>query len=221
MNCAYHPERAVAAYCRTCGKGLCEECKRDVRGVIYCEKCIADRLQGAVADPHATMIPPPPMPPNTPNPAIAALLSVMPGVGAMYNGQYAKGLGHGFIFFTLIWAANQVSEFFGLLIAIFWFYQLIDAYRTAKAMQYGLPVPDDPFGFARALPRQPSGRPEEKSERFPTGAIFLIVIGVVFLMINAGLFSWRVIGDFWPVILIALGIKIFYQRTRGTQGPEN
>lgn len=37
MNCAIHPEVAGTAFCRTCGKSLCEECKRDVRGVIYCE----------------------------------------------------------------------------------------------------------------------------------------------------------------------------------------
>ncbi len=34
MNCAVHPDAPVAAYCRTCGKALCENCKRDVRGVI-------------------------------------------------------------------------------------------------------------------------------------------------------------------------------------------
>jgi len=46
MNCAVHPEKEAAAYCRTCGKALCEDCKRDVMGAIYCEPCIAARLRG-------------------------------------------------------------------------------------------------------------------------------------------------------------------------------
>ena len=44
MNCANHIEVPAAAYCRTCGKALCANCTRDVRGVIYCEECIAARL---------------------------------------------------------------------------------------------------------------------------------------------------------------------------------
>ena len=46
MNCANHPDIAPVAYCRTCGKPLCANCTRDVKGVIYCENCLADRLQG-------------------------------------------------------------------------------------------------------------------------------------------------------------------------------
>ena len=49
MNCAVHNQTQAVAYCRTCGKALCEECKRDVMGAIYCEPCIAARLQGATA----------------------------------------------------------------------------------------------------------------------------------------------------------------------------
>ena len=46
MNCANHPEVASAAFCRTCGKPLCAACTRDVRGVIYCENCLAARMEG-------------------------------------------------------------------------------------------------------------------------------------------------------------------------------
>jgi len=43
MNCAIHNEIAAVAFCRTCGKPLCTNCTRDVRGVIYCEACLAGR----------------------------------------------------------------------------------------------------------------------------------------------------------------------------------
>ena len=54
MNCANHPDIAPVAYCRTCGKPLCANCTRDVKGVIYCENCLADRLQGI----QPTIVPP-------------------------------------------------------------------------------------------------------------------------------------------------------------------
>ena len=44
MNCAVHTDTPAVAFCRTCGKALCENCKRDVMGAIYCEPCIAVRL---------------------------------------------------------------------------------------------------------------------------------------------------------------------------------
>src|SRR5262245_58497784 len=91
MNCANHPDVAAVAYCRTGGKPMCANCMRSVNGVIYCESCLAARIEGAV--------PPPPPVPGTvpvrsgPNPALAGILSgFFPfGVGAVYTGQYTKG----------------------------------------------------------------------------------------------------------------------------------
>src|SRR5205807_9563572 len=101
MNCAIHSQAPAVAYCRTCGKALCEECKRDVMGAIYCEPCIAARLQGAV--PAAAGVPLAPAPiSGGPNPTVAALLGMIPGVGAMYNGQFVKACIHVVIFVSLI-----------------------------------------------------------------------------------------------------------------------
>ena len=94
MNCANHPEIAPVAYCRTCGKPLCANCTRDVKGVIYCENCLADRLQGvqpAAVPPAAGFVsaPAPIVPSSGPNPAVAGILAgFFPfGVGAVYCGQ--------------------------------------------------------------------------------------------------------------------------------------
>ncbi len=46
MNCANHPDVEKVAFCRTCGKPLCANCTRSVQGVIYCESCLAARLEG-------------------------------------------------------------------------------------------------------------------------------------------------------------------------------
>ena len=140
MNCANHPQAPAAAYCRTCGKALCEVCKRDVMGAIYCEPCIAARLQvGApIGAGAAGQVPPS----GSPNLAAATLLGMIPGVGAMYNGQFLKALIHVGIFAALITLSNNVSGIFVLAIFFFWFYMVFDAYKTAQARLLGLPAPD-------------------------------------------------------------------------------
>ncbi len=156
MNCAIHTDTAAAAYCRTCGKALCTTCKHDVRGVVYCEDCIATRLHdtmpAAGAAPAAGFVaaaaPPAAAPVGVPSPGLAAILGFIPGVGAMYNGQFVKGLAHVGVFAALIWAADHVADIIGLFVAFWIFYMVFDAYKTAKARLLGLPLPD-PFGFER------------------------------------------------------------------------
>lgn len=206
MNCAIHPEVAGAAFCRTCGKALCEECKRDVRGVIYCEECIAARLTGTAPGVAA---------PGAGNPALAAMLGLIPGVGAMYNGQFAKAIVHVVIFAILVTLADsgQYEPLWGILIAFFIFYQAFDAHRTAKARLLGQPVPEDPLGLSRGLwgPREAAG----SFSNVPTGALVLIGLGVLFLLSNAGVFHWNWLGKLWPLILIALGIRMYMRRQSG------
>ena len=38
MNCQNHPEVPATAYCRNCGKPVCEQCRRDAFGTVYCEE---------------------------------------------------------------------------------------------------------------------------------------------------------------------------------------
>ena len=97
--------------------------------------------------PGTTAVPPGAQPgTGAGNPRLAALLGFIPGVGAMYNGEYAKGFVHVLIFATLIWMAAHVNGIFGLGIAAFVIYMPIEAYQTARARQLGLPAPD-PLGL--------------------------------------------------------------------------
>lgn len=145
MNCAIHGDVPAVAYCRTCGKPMCSSCTRDVRGVIYCEECVASHMSGTMPPPGAA-VPSGAPSSSTGNPNLAALLGLIPGVGAFYNGEYAKGFAHVLIFATLIWMADHVSGVFGIAIAAFYLYMPIEAYKTAKARELGLPAPD-PFGL--------------------------------------------------------------------------
>ena len=249
MNCAIHTDTPAVAYCRTCGKPLCAACKRDVRGVIYCEECVAARMSDTMpaASPGAGGTPSAMAPADSgPNPAVAAVLGFIPGVGAMYNGQFAKALVHVVVFISIIWATDRVG-FFGMLIPFWIFYMVFDAHQTAKARIMGT-APPDPFGLERLWgppegPRAPAagaavgfapaaqaggagaappqvgaayaGPSAAEFRNAPVGALILIGMGVLFLMDSFGLFRWHWFGQFWPLILIAMGVWILVRRRPG------
>ena len=61
MNCVNHPDTPAVAYCRTCGKALCEACQRTAQGTVYCAEHV----------PAGAPVPPPPgaaVPPPVPGP---------------------------------------------------------------------------------------------------------------------------------------------------------
>src|SRR5689334_8447671 len=101
MNCQNHPEIPATAYCRSCGKPVCDQCRRDAYGTVFCAEH-APAPTGAVPPPPVGAPGPaftPPPPPGSPgyvyadvSPGLALFLGMIPGVGAIYNGQYAKGL---------------------------------------------------------------------------------------------------------------------------------
>lgn len=138
MDCIDHSGVSATAYCQSCGKALCAACVRQgAGGQIFCESCWM-AWQGA----QRPFVPPPT---GGPSPGLAALLGAIPGVGAMYNGQFVKGLVHVAIFAALVSAAN-LYDVFGLFIAAWIFYQMFEAYHTAKARRDGDPLPD-PLGL--------------------------------------------------------------------------
>lgn len=218
MNCANHPDIEKVAFCRTCGKPLCANCTRSVHGVIYCESCLAARLEGVqpvVAPPVAGFAPANPAVPvagGGPNPALAGVLAgFFPfGVGAVYTGQYAKGLAHLVIFTLLILGASSGSEamgtVFGLGIAGFYFYQIIDAVRTARALQLGQ-TPPDPFGLGTTF----SAGDRMDASKVPVGALILIGLGVIFLLHTLDIWDFGV-HRIWPLILIGIGGFLLLRR---------
>jgi hypothetical protein len=80
-----------------------------------------------------------------PNPGLALGLGFIPGVGAMYNGQFIKGFVH-VLGFALLCSFAAHEDFFGWLIPFWIAYQVFDAFQTAKARRDGTPLPN-PFGL--------------------------------------------------------------------------
>jgi hypothetical protein len=243
MNCATHNQVAAVAYCRTCGKPLCANCVRDVRGAMFCETCLADRLGTALPPAPAPGVvnPVPLLAERLPSPGMAAVLGFIPGVGAMYNGQFMKGFMHVMAFVCLIWMADHFGPIMVPVFFAYFFYLVFDAYKTAHALELGQPVPD-PFGFERMF--GPTPRPQVAAavlpvgggtvagfppgavpsasglaqdvpvpprNAMPTGAVILIVLGVLFFLNTVGLLEFG-LDRFWPLILIAFGGWMFAKR---------
>ncbi len=257
MNmCANHPEVPAVVYCRSCGKPLCEACRIESYGAVYClEHAPAAATDGSRADtasgfgasdfaasgaaapdpgprpgasftgsPYASSGPgagdgrsPSPGASASPysapplhsgaSPVWALLLGTIPGVGAIYNGQYAKGLIHAVILGLLITvvsnsANDSLAPLFGMLIGVWWFYMVLEAYHTARRRRDGIAV--DEFSSIIALHGMRTG--------FPLGAIVLIGLGVLLLLNTSGLLPMERIIRYWPVSLILLGVYMLYTR---------
>ena len=224
------PEAPIVGYCRACGKALDATSVRTAHGTIYCAEHVppvqtpmdsppafgADSQYASpyTASPYTGSTPPPIAHPDV-SPGVAFVLGLIPGVGAIYNGQYAKGLIHVFILgmlFTIV-GSNDVGGFeplFGVLIPGFWAYMAFEAYHTAKLRQQGKPVDE----FSSLVP----GR---GGSRFPVAPILLIALGVVFLLNNLEIFELRRMLRFWPVMLIALGLYMLYLRMTGNSSEAN
>jgi hypothetical protein len=222
--CANHPDVQATAFCRTCGKPLCDQCKKEVRGVVYCEDCLVAHLQNVMPPPASAGVPAPGMPyvdpqtgyvrpPGTPNPTLAAFLGFIPGVGAFYNGQYQKGVVHVLMFPILIMLTDR-ADYFGVLIPFYFFYMAWDAYRTARSRVTGEPVPD-PLGINNLFGLEGSKEdpvavvepgktsPKGTISGVPVGALVLIGLGIMFLV---GDYNREIFRNFVPIALIAIGV---------------
>jgi hypothetical protein len=218
MKCAVHTDVDATGYCRNCGKALCAQCGREVRGALYCEECLARVMTGpGQVAPGSVYAPPPP--PGTPNPGAALALGIIPGLGAVYNGEYMKALIHVVIFgglIALMSSATLPDPMLGLVIAFFvafCCYMPVEAYLTARAKLTGQPAPSL-FGEAAATTATSTEDAAAGWRRIPTGAIVLIIIGGIFLMANFGLFDQLYFYRLWPLILIGIGAWLIWKRAQ-------
>lgn len=142
MDCVNHAGVGAAAYCQNCGKPMCTTCmRREPTGQVFCEPCSTawHSAHSQYAQPFV------PGPGRCPSPILAGFLGFIPGVGAMFNGQFLKGFLH-VIIFAVLASMTDIYSMFGWLVAAWIFYQVFDAFLTAKAKCEGQPLPD-PLGM--------------------------------------------------------------------------
>jgi B-box zinc finger len=216
MKCAVHPDVEASGYCRNCGKPMCPACVRPVRDVLYCEECLAKVVglapppvvttDGSVAPAIPAGIPSGSSGPHQGSPALAFILGLVPGLGAIYNGDYNKALLHIIIFAGIILGLNLdmgggADAVLGIGLAVFVFYMAIDAVRSLKARQSGQNY-EDPL--------------ENLTKGRAIGPIVLIGLGVLVLLHNFGIFEMFRIRQFiLPAVLIGIGVWLMRNRLGG------
>lgn len=130
------------------------------------------------------------------NPAAAGLLSFFPGLGHVYLGLYKRGI----VFFAILVLLIAIADRphtgpFGMLIPFWWIFVLIDAVRQARAINAtGMP---EPGFFGEEKPWKADGG--------LTFGIFLILIGLFFLLDRIVDIDLGFLLDWWPALLVAFG----------------
>ena len=150
--------------------------------------------------------------PRRKSPALACVLSAMPGLGQIYVGYYQRGFVHilivgATISFLSAGAVSALEPLAGLFLSFFWLYNVVDAGRRAAgynlALQGGspLPLPDD-FGM-------PGLRGSV------IGGSVLIGLGVVMLLHTRFGMSLDWLSEWWPVAPILFGAYLVYKALSG------
>lgn len=220
MNCYLHPETPASAFCRTCGRALCPLCQRIADGTVYCQDHVPVPFSEAAQPGNINASNPYAQPQSAPyrtvpvqtSPVLAFILGWIPGVGAIYNGQYIKGLVHAVIFGVIITLISSNDEgasvpFLGIMLAAFIFYMPFEAFHTAKKQQMGIAVDE----WSSLISQ------DRIANRAPTGPIILIGIGFLFLLHTLHLLDFHRIGRFWPVLLIVIGAYMLYSRANAAR----
>jgi hypothetical protein len=140
------------------------------------------------------------------SPAAAGILSgFFPGTGSFYNGQYSKGIIFILIFAGIISMLDRGGHpFFGILMAGFYIFQIIDSVNSARAINRAALGDPGASGAGETLPtiNLPT----------PSGSVFwgaiLMALGGIFLLANFNLLDFDRLWDFWPVIVIVIGLKL-------------
>jgi TM2 domain-containing membrane protein YozV len=220
MNCFYHAEAPNVAFCIHCGRALCNECIRNVKGSVYCEPCLGDYVEGKASASSSSSTSSTSTASSTAggssipngatvkkeiggaNPGAAFALGLIPGVGAIYNGEFVKAAVHILIFGTIVSLHDATdAAIFGLAAAAFYFYMPFEAYYTAKKRL---------LGSQGIMLETPIDRMQQQfgniKDRELWGGITLMVIGGLYLLGNLDVFDMHRIARLWPLVFVLIGV---------------
>ena len=149
---------------------------------------------------------------NRRSPALAAILSLMPGMGQVYVGYYQTGFVYMVLVALTITILNLEIEalqpLLGFSLSFFWIYNMIDAYRRARHYNLALSGETEiqlPEGF-----------------KFSTrgsywGGLALIVIGFLVFLNTKFDVSMDWIEEWWPVLVIGVGVYLLVKHIKDRQ----
>ncbi len=201
-------EATIAGYCRACGKALAESDVHRAHGALYCKEHAPQ--DGATSSPYnpppsGSAYQPAAMSSTGVSPGVSFVLGLIPGVGAIYNGQYAKGMVHVFVIALGFYvinndAAGGFEPLVGMMLAAFWVYMPFEAYHTARQRLMGQPV-DELSGLVPA-----------RGSQFPAVPTLLIGLGTLLLLNNLDIVELRRVVRYWPALLIGAGVYMLVNR---------
>jgi TM2 domain-containing membrane protein YozV len=158
------------------------------------------------APPYYPPTPPPPATKGLRVPLAALALSfIFPGAGQMYNGQLSKAFLVLCAFVGSIYATIEAEWVFAFAIFFVYFFNLIDAYRTAVLSN------ERASGSARSE--------EPLDAESPLWGVLLIAFGLLILLHNLGLVRLASVGRLWPLALVAAGGFFIYQAAQRKKSP--
>lgn len=144
------------------------------------------------------------------NPILAALLSAFPGIGHVYNGLYMRGVTFFLIIMSLIAIADR-QEIFVAVVAFFWLFNVIDAYRQATLINYGYA---QDLGLVD-LPRHPRA-----SQGGLLAGGLLSLIGLFAALDRYTIIRLEWIVNLWPFVLIVAGVWMIWASLRDRRRAE-
>ena len=150
--------------------------------------------------------------PRRKSPALAFVLSLMPGVGQIYVGYYQQGFTNILVVGSIIAVLNSgmaggAEPLFGIFLAFYWFYNVVDAWRRAEFYNNALAgigpaaLPDD---FAVT-----SGRGTL------AGGVALMLVGVIALSHTLFGVPLDWLEKWWPLALVGVGAWLIYPTVAG------
>jgi len=176
----------------------------------------AENWQTATAEPEPppAFVPQPvasavPSPVGRKNPGLAALLSLFPGVGHIYNGLYMRGVTFFLVIACLIGiVADGRHPLFGLAIAFFWLFNVIDAYRQATLINYG---------YAQDLGLLDMPKVPRPGQGGLMAGLLLSLVGLVAIADQYLAIRLDWIFNLWPFALVAIGVWLIVASFRSRQ----
>jgi len=146
--------------------------------------------------------------PRAKSPALAMVLSLMPGLGQVYLGYYQQGFVNILVVASIIAALVRGVPFYvqpllGVFLAFFWLYNLVDAGRRASLYNQAL------TGLGPL--EMPGGFKMYESGGSIAGGAALIAVGLLFFAHTRFGISLEWLDQWWPVALILMGAFLLYR----------
>ena len=191
MNCSNHPDKPAVTACTKCKRPLCDDCTIHWSTGVICKSCLeVDHMKNQKR------------PAFHKSPAMAATLSLMPGMGQIYVGFYMAGFINLMVVASIITLlnssiSNNMQPFFALFLTFFWIFNMFDASKRARLYNEFL-----------------AGTEEEKpipTDSSLVGGIVLMILGLFLTLTITFNMELDFLDQFWPIGILGIGVYMLFR----------